>query len=726
MSTLYNPDPGSALYVDSKGSPLNGIIYFGVPNLNPVTNPATVYWDAAGTQPAAQPIAVSNGRTVRQDGTPSQVWISGDYSKLAVDGGGRQVVFEPNQQSPLIPQTATVDTFSGTGASATYTLSVAPSSKNDTSVFVGGVYQEKSSYTLAGKNLTINAALGANNVEVVTTENLDWTSVSNTINTAVAISQTASNTATTEAGVATTQAANAAAAAAAAQSYVSPVSVADYTGLRAYNGTAVMINVTGYLVTSAPSGIAGTFTRDDHDTTTADDGGTVIVDVLGRRWKRVYSGAVSVMWFGAKGDGTTDDSAAIQSALNTYESVEFDRHAVYLSGNLSISQVGVVPGQGDGIRDINFNGATLLLKAGSSWALKIQNSDFVNVRNIKLDMNNVANAKGIWHSGGWCAYVENVQSNLATVATSSYDLYVDGGTQPPSYGAGVLWGAYSSEYHNCYFARVNLAGAASGGYVTTLNFFNLSAQAGTGVGGTAVTIANCGTIHFYSPILQTSTNAFAVSGSSNIHVYSCYVEGCVNYFAASGTVSNVVSVNGQLSLSGAYVSGTISGQYLFDDNPIGQQRLQYTGDITRGKNGYVERYSVQNNTLNNASSDYVTVEPGGWGNATGVGAHQFMVAGTSPLIGKYVQYLNRGNQAVVAWEVDWDTGTGQPWFSMGANQGAPTAAIDTAGYNIRIRASNTPATSAAAGNPGEIRWDANYLYVCVALNTWKRLALVAF
>jgi hypothetical protein len=37
--------------------------------------------------------------------------------------------------------------------------------------------------------------------------------------------------------------------------------------------------------------------------------------------------------------------------------------------------------------------------------------------------------------------------------------------------------------------------------------------------------------------------------------------------------------------------------------------------------------------------------------------------------------------------------------------------------------SNPPASSNAAGQPGEVTYDANYMYVCVAPNTWKRAAL---
>ncbi len=35
----------------------------------------------------------------------------------------------------------------------------------------------------------------------------------------------------------------------------------------------------------------------------------------------------------------------------------------------------------------------------------------------------------------------------------------------------------------------------------------------------------------------------------------------------------------------------------------------------------------------------------------------------------------------------------------------------------------TPASSTANGNAGRISWDSNYIYICVATNTWKRVAI---
>lgn len=60
---------------------------------------------------------------------------------------------------------------------------------------------------------------------------------------------------------------------------------------------------------------------------------------------------------------------------------------------------------------------------------------------------------------------------------------------------------------------------------------------------------------------------------------------------------------------------------------------------------------------------------------------------------------------------------------LGIATNAPTQRLDVNDSSIRIRTANTPATAAATGSTGQIAWDSNYVYVCVATNTWKRAAL---
>lgn len=105
------------------------------------------------------------------------------------------------------------------------------------------------------------------------------------------------------------------------QSLRADIQVPDYAALRAYTGTLNSVYVTGVIGTANPEGIAGAFVLAANDHTRPDNGGTIIVDALGRRWIRVFTGAFDVRWFGATGDGITDDRPSIQSALDYVGSI---------------------------------------------------------------------------------------------------------------------------------------------------------------------------------------------------------------------------------------------------------------------------------------------------------------------------------------------------------------------------------------------------------------------
>lgn len=75
--------------------------------------------------------------------------------------------------------------------------------------------------------------------------------------------------------------------------------------------------VLGYYLSGDGGG--GTYNLDPLDTTSVDNGGTVIVGADGGRWKLVHDGKVSIKQFGAKGDWDgvvgADDTSAIQACV---------------------------------------------------------------------------------------------------------------------------------------------------------------------------------------------------------------------------------------------------------------------------------------------------------------------------------------------------------------------------------------------------------------------------
>lgn len=84
--------------------------------------------------------------------------------------------------------------------------------------------------------------------------------------------------------------------------------------------------VTGYY--AAGDGGGTPYWYDSTDTTSADNGGTVIVADDGARWKPVYGIRISSKMFGVKGDKTADDTAAVQRYFNWCNAVSPPRKAI--------------------------------------------------------------------------------------------------------------------------------------------------------------------------------------------------------------------------------------------------------------------------------------------------------------------------------------------------------------------------------------------------------------
>ena len=102
MAALDSPLPQ---FFELDGSPLDaGFIYVGQIDLNPETNPIPVFWDAAMTVPASQPLRTLNGMIAR-DGTPAFVYVATDHSMMIRSSRGEQVLYAPKSQLFSLIQT---------------------------------------------------------------------------------------------------------------------------------------------------------------------------------------------------------------------------------------------------------------------------------------------------------------------------------------------------------------------------------------------------------------------------------------------------------------------------------------------------------------------------------------------------------------------------------------------------------------------------------------------
>jgi len=94
MSALSIQPPYPA-FAGADGLPLeNGYIWIGTVNLNPQVNQIAVYWDAALTIPAVQPIRTLNGYPAYQ-GTPARLYVNSDYSIQVLNSKGSLVYSAP-------------------------------------------------------------------------------------------------------------------------------------------------------------------------------------------------------------------------------------------------------------------------------------------------------------------------------------------------------------------------------------------------------------------------------------------------------------------------------------------------------------------------------------------------------------------------------------------------------------------------------------------------------
>ncbi len=121
--TALSIQPTFPIFTDIDGQPLeDGYVFIGTANLPPITNPITVYWDAALTLPAAQPIRTRGGYPINS-GTPARLYVNSDYSIQVQNKNGSLIYSAPaagDRFSDVVVQdiSSTEVTFlqAGTGA----------------------------------------------------------------------------------------------------------------------------------------------------------------------------------------------------------------------------------------------------------------------------------------------------------------------------------------------------------------------------------------------------------------------------------------------------------------------------------------------------------------------------------------------------------------------------------------------------------------------------------
>lgn len=184
---------------------------------------------------------------------------------------------------------------------------------------------------------------------------------------------------------------------------------ATYHQIRAYSGDATSINCIGRAANN--DGGEGDFFVDENDTTSPDDDGVVLVDALGRRRKRNFSGSLNFRWYGGVDDYDvdtgmgTDNLPALQNALKSMawnkkisRALFIPGRDYYFSGELSLLSTittGNLQGckiEGDA-RTTEFQKGTMLYFAGGKVGINTAGTDGVMLENIGIGRAKVNGAR---------------------------------------------------------------------------------------------------------------------------------------------------------------------------------------------------------------------------------------------------------------------------------------------------------------------------------------------
>ncbi len=181
---------------------------------------------------------------------------------------------------------------------------------------------------------------------------------------------------------------------------------------------------------------------------------------------------------------------------------------------------------------------------------------------------------------------------------------------------------------------------------------------------------------------------------------------------ASATVTNVFADLAPDAIT-APLTGNVTGN--LTGNVTGNVTGNLTGNVTGNVTGNLTGNVTGNVTSTGASSFSNVTLSGGTINDMQIGA-------STAAAGTFTGVTVTGTATLTT--VDINAGNIDGTTVGGTTPGAGTfTALETTGDHVLIQTSQTPASASASGTAGEIAWDANYIYVCVATNTWKRAAI---
>ena len=199
-----------------------------------------------------------------------------------------------------------------------------------------------------------------------------------------------------------------------------------------------------------------------------------------------------------------------------------------------------------------------------------------------------------------------------------------------------------------------------------------------------------------------ATGSMNVNGSANASTALTLAT-----VATAGTYRSV-TINAKGLVTSGTNPTTLSGYGITDAQPLDSDLtavagLTTTGLIVRTATGTAATRSVV------ASGIGISIT-----NGDGISGNPTITSNASP---------NNSANTIVSRDASGNFTAGTITATLSGNvTGNVTGNADTSTRTSGISSAAAPTSSTAAGTTGEIRYDANYVYICIATNSWKRIA----